>query len=132
MILLTDKIDKENKALKSITKYIMEKYNAEIDLVSLNKDTFVYIRNKKFDLLLTVCKTNKNKCVKIEEIRVTEKYIGKGIGSNILNDIMRISKEHDCILGLWCEINNLKGYKYYTDLGFKHIETLRDHWFEYI
>lgn len=132
MIVLTDKIDEENKTLKEITKYIVKKYKAESDLVSLFEDTFIYIRNKKFDLLLTVCRTNNNKCVKIEEIRVTEKYRGKGIGSNILNDIMRISKEHNCILGLWCEINNLKGYKYYTNLGFKHIETLRDYWLEYI
>lgn len=125
------RLDKEDFTVRVISKYISEKFEAKIKLIDVNANSYIWIFNKKFDVILTICNTDKVRCIKLEEILINKKYRNKGLGTDLLKSIMNIVKDNDCILGLWCYINNSKGFEYYKKLGFKHIDTKDDYWLEY-
>lgn len=122
---------KEEKIIKKAAIYIAKMYKAKCEYVITNGNSYIYINNDKFDLLMTVCKTNKKKCIKIEEILVERKYRGKGICTELLTTLQAIAKKEGITLGLWCEENNKKLFNFYSRLGFKYIETLNDDWLEF-
>lgn len=121
----------EEKAIIKATIIISKLYNCKHSIISLSNGNFIYVRNKKFDLLMTVCETNKTSCIKIEEFRVEEKYRNKGICTDILDILKNVALRENVKLGLWCDKDNKKLFNFYSRRGFKYIETLNDDWLEY-
>lgn len=122
---------KEEVAAVKIGLYLQSEHKCECRFVEEGSDTFLYIYNDKFDLLITVCNTNKKKCVKIENILVNEEFRGNGIFTNLIETLTCIAKIEDVTLGLWCEKDRSRLFNFYTRSGFKFIETVNDHWLEY-
>ena len=122
---------KEEKVVVIIAKEIVNKFNCECTLIQLNGDNYLYLYNKKINILINVCDTNKKRCIKIEQIEIDEKHRNKGICTNIINTMKMIALKYDVTLGLWCELDNKKLFNFYSRLGFKYIETLKDDWLEF-
>ena len=122
---------REEKVAIIMAKHIVDKHNCKCKPIQINGDGYLYLYNKKFDLLITVCDTNKKKCIKIEEILVDKKYRNKGICTELINTIKEVSDEYNVTVGLWSRINDFRLFNFYTRLGFIHTETLRDYWLEY-
>ena len=122
---------REEKVAIIMTKHIVDKHNCKCKPIQMNGDGYLYLCNKKFDLLITVCDTNKKKCIKIEEILINKKYRNKGICTELINTIKEVSDEYNVTVGLWSRINDFRLFNFYTKLGFIHVETLRDYWLEY-
>lgn len=121
---------KEHEAVKQIIRYIIVKYHARVVPFSREENNFLIISSDKFDIAITVCDTDKHKVIKIEDFVVKENYRLKGLGTELMKDILKISKENNCIVGLWCDKNNLLGQKFYVKLGFNHVDTKNDYWYE--
>lgn len=124
-------ITREQKVAILIIEYIGRKYDCKIELIELKGDTFLFAHNNKVNLLITVCETNKTRCIKIEEIFIEKLYRNKGICTDLINTIKEFSNTYNVKIGLWCEANNKKLFNYYSRLGFRYIETLKDDWLEY-
>lgn len=122
---------REEKVAIIMAKHIVDKHNCNCKPIKMNDDGYLYLYNEKFDLLITVCDTNKKKCIKIEEILVDKKHRKKGICTKLINTIKGISDEYNVTVGLWCRLNDHVLFDFYTKLGFIHTETLRDNWLEY-
>ena len=121
----------EERALIKATILISKIYSCQHSIISLANGNLIYIRNEKFDLLMTVCETDKTMCIKIEEFRVDERYRNQGICTDILELLKEIAIREDVKLGLWCEKDNKKLFNFYSRRGFKYIETVKDDWLEY-
>ena len=122
---------REQKVAIIVARYISEKYKCKVQPVKFNGDTFLYIHNRKLNLLITVCNTNKGRCIKIEEISIEKPYRNKGPCTDLINSIKEVSDEYGVTLGLWCEFDNKKLFNFYSRMGFKYIETINDDWLEY-
>lgn len=122
---------REEKVAIIMAKHIVDKHNCNCKPIKMNGDGYLYLYNKEFDLLITVCDTNEKKCIKIEEILINEKYRNKGVCTRLINTIKGISDEYNVTVGLWCRLNDHRLFDFYTRLGFIHTETLRDYWLEY-
>ena len=122
---------REEKVAIIMAKHIVDKHNCNCKPIKVNGDGYLYLYNKEFDLLITVCDTNEKKCIKIEEILINEKYRNKGVCTGLINTIKGISDEYNVTVGLWSRINDFRLFNFYTKLGFIHVETLRDYWLEY-
>ena len=92
--------------------------------------TYTYII-KKIDLLLTICYTDGEKCIKIEEVIIDTVYRKKGIYTEMINIMKGIALDHNVKVGLWSKIDNKRLFDFYIRLGFKHVETLDDYWLEF-
>jgi len=58
----------------------------------------------------------------LEDIYVTKKYRGFGIGKILFKELVRISKKNKCISMKWCVLNwNKKAIGFYKKLGAKPI-----------
>ena len=122
---------REEKVAVIIAKKISDKYKCKCKIKEFNGNNYLYLFNKKIDLLITVCDTNKKKCIKIEEILIGEKYRNKGICTKIIQTIKSVALEYNVTVGLWCKKDNNKLFKFYNKLGFKHVETIIDNWLEF-
>ena len=122
---------REEKVAIIMAKHIVDKHNCNCKPIKMNGDGYLYLYNKEFDLLITVCDTNEKKCIKIEEILVDKKHRNKGVCTRLINTIKGISDEYNVTVGLWSRINDFRLFNFYTKLGFIHVETLRDYWLEY-
>lgn len=121
----------EQKVAKDIVLFLSNKYHAKVLPFQRSNNNYLIVSNNKFNIVITVCNTDKHRVIKIEEILIEKEYRNKGLGTEILKDIMKISKDNNCITGLWCEINNKRGFDYYSKLGFKLVNKRNDYWFEY-
>lgn len=121
----------EKMATTKASIKIATKYSGKLIPFEHEGNNLLIIDANKFMVAVTICDTNKRKCIKIEEILVNEEYRNEGIGSDILKTYMNTAKEFNVAVGLWCEKDNKKGYEFYKKIGFKHIETTKDYWFEY-
>lgn len=96
---------------KIIIKYITRNSRKHLDeykLILVNQDIVgTYMVCKYGDGML------------IDEIYLLEAYRGKGIGTNIINDII---KTHNRIY-LWVYQSNIRAVNLYKKIGFKIIET---------
>lgn len=102
--------DLSDEEVKKITKYI------EDDIpVLVNYYQNIIIDNKKVGCLLFY---NKDDGVYLDEIYLEEEYRNKGIGTDIIKNIL---KENN-IVYLWVYKDNIKAVKLYKMLGFKVIE----------
>lgn len=126
-----NKQSKEEQVAIKISLVIAKELKAEAKVIVDKGNSYIYISNKKFDLLINTCLTNKKRVVKIEEILVGEAYRGKGICTKIINIIEDICKKEDVTVGLWCRKDNKRNFNYYSRLGFKYIETVNDDWLEF-
>lgn len=125
------KMSSEQEVAFNMAVYLAKTYDAKIKFVQLEEDRFIYIGNHKLDILLTVCETDKAKCIKIEEINIKKIYRGAGLFTSIMKSIINISDIEKVKLGLWCEKDNKRLFNFYSRLGFKYIETFKDDWLEY-
>lgn len=125
------KIKTEKEATLTACMEIGKKYKGRVSNIKHHMNKYIMVEAKEFTILVTVCKTNNKFCVKLEEILVEEAYRGNGIGTDVINIIKRVCEEKGCTLGLWCRLDDNRGFDYYTRLGFKHTETLKDKWLEY-
>lgn len=92
----------------------------------------IWLKNEHFDIVFTITKAYQNKeCIKIEEFLVNEEFRGQGIGTSVIEHIKIISDLTKAKIGLWVQLDNKKGFDFYTKRGFTHKETLRDLWLEY-
>lgn len=123
--------EKEQRVAKGIIVYLATKYKARPVPYEQSGNNYIILSNEKFDMAITVCNTDKHRVIKIEEILVNENYRNQGLGTNLLKDTMEIARANDCIVGLWCEINNKRGLDYYKRLGFKLVDKINDYWLEY-
>lgn len=121
---------KEHEAVKSIVKHLSVKYHAKVFPFSKDRNNYLIISSEKFDIAITLCNTDKHRVIKIEDFVVNEKYRLKGVGTELMKDILKISKENNCIVGLWCRKNDLFAQKFYKKLGFNHVYTKNDYWYE--
>lgn len=120
----------EQRTCKEIVVAIAMKYGASIMPVSFEGNNMLLIRHDKFDLVMTVCETDKHRVIKLEDL-VIGKEEDQWLEKELLNFMKKICDKNKCILGLWSEINDLKKYDYYKKLGFSHVDTRNDFWFEY-
>ena len=121
---------KEHEAVKLITRHIAVKYHARVVPFSKEGNNYLIITNDKFDIAITICDTDKYKVIKIEDFAINENYRFKGLGTELIKDIIKISKENKCIVGLWCDRKNILAQRFYTRLGFNHVDTKNDYWYE--
>lgn len=126
-----NKVKKEKEAVLKACMEIGKKYKGHVGHLKYGIDKFVIVEAKEFTILVTICKSNDKFCVKLEGILVEEDHRGKGIGTDIINIMKSVCKDKGCTLGLWCRLEDKRGFDYYTRLGFKHTETLKDKWLEY-
>lgn len=122
------------KALMILMKFLCKEYNAEHRFIEMQpRGNFVWIECDKFDLVLTITNAYENmECLKIEELRVNEKYRNQGIGTHLLNIIKEISDvTNKAKVGFWVDIDNKRLQNFYERLGFVHKETIDDMWYEY-
>lgn len=127
-------ISNNRKALLLILNYLQEAHSGVDRVVPLpdNLGNAVWVECDKFDIVLTIVKAYQDKeCVKIEELRVDEKYRGQGIGTELLIAIKYICDLTNAKVGFWVDINNNRLLDFYTRNGFILKETVRDHWLEY-
>lgn len=122
---------REEKVAIILAKEIVDKYSCECKVIQDKGNNYLYLFNKKIDVLLTVCNTNKKRVIKVEEILINKKYRNKGICTNLINTMKNIVLENDVTLGLWCELDNKKLFNFYSRMGFKYVETLNDDWLEF-
>ena len=123
--------EKEQRVAKGIIVYLATKHKARPVPYEQNGNNYIILSNRKFNMAITVCNTDKHRVIKIEEILVNENYRNQGLGTNLLKDTMEIARANDCIVGLWCEIKNKRGLDYYKRLGFKLVDKINDYWLEY-
>lgn len=125
------RIDMEKLTLLAAAKEIAKKYNGKIIPFEHEKNHLIAIDADKFLVVLTICDTDKRRCIKIEEILVNEEFRNLGIATDVLKTFMRYAKELNVAVGLWCKKENKIGYEFYKKLGFNHVDTINDYWFEY-
>lgn len=125
------RIDMEKLALLAATKEIIKKYNGKMIPFEHEKNHLIAIDTDKFVMALTICDTDKRRCIKIEEILVNEGFRNLGIATDVLKTFMKYAKELNVAVGLWCKKENKIGYEFYKKLGFNHVDTINDYWFEY-
>ena len=123
------RITNEQEVAVNLAIYLAKVYDAELKLVELEGDKFVYVGNSLFATLINVCELKKGNCIKIEQL------ISKDKGTRLLTDVMKsiieIADIEKVKLGLWCEKDNKELFNLYSRLGFKYIETINDDWLEY-
>ena len=122
---------KEQEVALKLGVFLAKNFKGECNLVGIEGDTFVNVSSKHFELLFTVCDTNKKTCIKIEEILVKKPYRNKGLCTEIMKTIKTVAKIEQITIGLWCDKNNKRLFNFYSRLGFRYIETLDDDWLEY-
>lgn len=122
---------KEQITVKKIVEDLSNNYNVRVEPFSNKDGNYLILMCDKFDIAITVCSTDKHKVIKLEDFIINENYRGKGLGTKVIKEIMEISKSNNCILGLWCEKNNVAALEFYNKLGFIHVDTRRDYWLEY-
>lgn len=121
----------EQEAAKEIAVILSMRCNAGLKYVKFEGQGLLHVHNDIFDIVFTVCKTNKKHCIKIEEIIVQESAREQGICTNILSIFKDVATQRGCSVGLWCKKDDKKNYDYYTKQGFIHVETLNDNWLEF-
>lgn len=122
---------KEEYVAMGIALYFKKEYGCGVRYVQEGVDSYIYIYNEEFDLLITVCNASNGKCIKIEDIVIEEPFRNKGVLKGLLNILKGIADEQSVKLGLWCELNNKRLFDFYIKSGFKYVETLDDHWLCY-
>ena len=104
-------INMDNEEKIKIEKYVNENISKQ-----LNDYKIIKIDNNNIGCLLI---ENFNDGILLDEIYLEEKFRGKKIGTNIINDVLN---DHN-IVYLWVYKNNKDAIKLYKRLGFKEVET---------
>lgn len=110
-----DALSEEEK--KRIINYVNKNIPKQIESYQM-----IYIDDKEIGCLFI---TNHEDGVLIDEIYINPEYQNRGIGTNIIKDIMR--SEFD--IYLWVYKNNIKAFNLYQKLGFKIIEETESRYY---
>lgn len=118
--------------LKTIFEYVGELSKEEITKINdyvennipieLENYKIIYVNNEKVGCLLV---ENKDDGVLLNEIFLEEEYRNKGIGTDIIKDV--ITKND--IVYLWVYKSNIKAVSLYKRLGFNIIEETKTRYY---
>lgn len=122
---------KEVKA-NTIFSYVTNLTSFEKDKINnyINRQILLEIKNYKIimsndKIIGCYLVTKKDNDILIDEIFIEESYRDKGIGTNIINAIL---KEHD-IVYLWVYKENIKAISLYKKLGFEVVEETQTRYY---
>ncbi len=88
----------------------------------LNQYSIIKVNNEIIGCLLV---TPKDDGVLIDELFLEEKYRNKGIGTNIINKVLK----NNNIVYLWVYKDNIKAVSLYKRIGFKIIEETESRYY---
>lgn len=109
----------------NLTSFEKDKINSYIDrqiLLEVKNYKIIMSNDKIIGCYLV---TKKDNDILIDEIFIEESYRGKGIGTNIINAIL---KEHN-IVYLWVYKENVKAISLYKKLGFEVVEETQTRYY---
>jgi len=121
----------------SVKKYVEEiwGWNENYQLKNFNED-FIPANFKKIvcnNNIIGFLETNENdRVVNITEIHLIPDFHGKGIGSKIINDIIKKARLNNKIITVGCFKKNIRATSLYLKLGFQKVKETDTHiLFEY-
>ena len=134
---IRDAADSDINYLKELKANIMFSYATNLTSSEKNKinsyiDRQILLEVKNYKIIMSSDKrigcylvTKKDNDILIDEIFIEEPYRDKGIGTNIINAIL---KEHD-IVYLWVYKENIKAISLYKKLGFEVVEETQTRYY---
>lgn len=126
-----NELTREELVAKNLATHMNNEFFTKAEYIVHMNNVYIHLSNNKINLVYTVCNTDYGKRIKIEDVLVKHEYRNKGYGTKIIKAFIAYVRKHNCITGLWCELDNDRLFNYYTRLGFNHITTRNDKWLEY-
>ena len=115
---------KEQIVVDRICEFLKNAICCDVDLAQADGQDLFYVRNPKFDMFINTCNFENRDYVKIEYLQFKDKDYT--FATRLVELLCDIAKIEGVSLGIWCDKDDKKSLKLYTNGGFKIIKLFND------